>query len=220
MERGNNMPAAKGTSSNFVTVDGIKFYKTKQGYYSSAKRKRLHVYVWEQANGPVPGGCDIHHIDKNRENNQLSNLECKQRSEHHKEHMAARDKDQMRKNLNENVRPKAILWHKSSDGIAWHREQYEKTIGAHWGETVTKTCEYCGKEYQCERLKQGSSRFCSNNCKAQWRRVSGIDNETRICVVCGKEFQTNKYSKVKTCSKECSNISQSRAKIGKPRPHR
>nr|DAU19315.1 MAG TPA: putative ATP-dependent RNA helicase [Caudoviricetes sp.] len=32
----------------------------------------------------------------------------------------------------------------------------------------------------------------------------GYDNETRKCIICGKEYVCNKYSKSRTCSKECS----------------
>ena len=34
--------------------------------------------------------------------------------------------------------------------------------------------------------------------------MTRLDNETRVCETCGKEFVTNKYYKVKYCSRECS----------------
>lgn len=34
----------------------------------------LHRRVWELANGPIPSGFSIHHIDHDRLNNSLSNL--------------------------------------------------------------------------------------------------------------------------------------------------
>lgn len=60
-------------------------------------------------------------------------------------------------------------------------------------------CDQCGKMFIAEK-----GRFCSNNCKSQWRRDNGLDNEVRTCKVCGKEFITSKYSKAVTCSKTCS----------------
>jgi hypothetical protein len=65
---------------------------------------------------------------------------------------------------------------------------------------VIKKCKHCGKIFEGE-IK---TKFCSNACKSAWRREQGIDNETRICICCSKEFITNKYTKVKTCSKSCS----------------
>ena len=64
------MPAKKGCSTNFVLVDGIRFYKTKQGYYCSAKAGRLHRYVWEKEHGKVPEYHDIHHLDGDENNGQ------------------------------------------------------------------------------------------------------------------------------------------------------
>lgn len=212
------MPAKKGTSTNFVLVDGIKFYKTAQGYYSSAKSKRLHIYVWEKANGEVPDGYDIHHIDHNKDNNALENLACVPRSKHHSEHMAERDVDEMRRNLDENVRPLASKWHGSDDGIQWHKEHYCRTLGEKWDDKIIRNCDVCGKPYETPVLTRGHSRFCSNNCKSAWRRKQGLDLEERICVICGKPFMTNKYLKAKTCSKECSAESQRRTKLAKHRP--
>lgn len=37
---------------------------------------REHRHIWEAANGPIPAGYAIHHIDGHRDNNALSNLLC------------------------------------------------------------------------------------------------------------------------------------------------
>lgn len=42
----------------------------------------LHRRIWEQKNGPIPEGFHIHHIDGNKENNDISNLECISKGEH------------------------------------------------------------------------------------------------------------------------------------------
>lgn len=48
------------------------------GYYQVATRrfgmKLAHRIIWELHNGPIPEGMVIDHIDRNRSNNQLSNL--------------------------------------------------------------------------------------------------------------------------------------------------
>ena len=34
----------------------------------------LHRYVWIKHNGDIPEGYSVHHIDENKENNNISNL--------------------------------------------------------------------------------------------------------------------------------------------------
>lgn len=46
--------------------------------------KMRHVFVYECFHGVVPNGYEIDHIDNNKQNNQLSNLQCLTIAEHHK----------------------------------------------------------------------------------------------------------------------------------------
>lgn len=48
--------------------------------------KWLHRVVWEWANGPVPEGMLIHHIDGNPVHNALENLQCMSRADHSRLH--------------------------------------------------------------------------------------------------------------------------------------
>lgn len=192
--------------------NGIKFTRDdKTGYYrNSTLRKRMHRYVWEYYNGSIPEGYHIHHKDKDKSNNDISNLEAIPFSAHAKIHNT--EKAQLRYgemvvNLIENAQPKAVEWHKSEEGRQWHKEQYERTKHKLHPEQ-TMVCEMCGKEYVGKVSTE--NRFCSNKCRAAWRRKSGADNETRICACCGAEFITNKYTKVQTCSRACANRNKKR----------
>jgi hypothetical protein len=55
-------------------------------YVKGDKRKSLHRYIWEEANGLIPEGYHIHHIDGNRKNNELINLQLVTPGEHNKIH--------------------------------------------------------------------------------------------------------------------------------------
>lgn len=42
--------------------------------------------IWEQTYGPIPTGYEIHHIDGNRKNNNISNLICVTTEQHYEIH--------------------------------------------------------------------------------------------------------------------------------------
>jgi len=62
----------------------VKVWKTEHGYlycWHGGKRVRHHRYVWEQANGPIPDGLDVDHINGDRTDNRLDNLRLVTRQE-------------------------------------------------------------------------------------------------------------------------------------------
>lgn len=192
--------------NGYAYVDGHKFRRDKRkGYYLSttnigSARKRLHIYIWEKHNGPVPAGMEINHIDENKDNNDISNLECLTRHEHrlfHVKHDYQRLLPKWRSNLDKFARPKAAEWHRSAEG------RQKKSI-AHTGvkekRRYVKRCKNCGKVY---RTAIERSKFCSPACQSDYRRKSGKDNEQRTCAFCGKKFIANRYRTKQTCSKLC-----------------
>lgn len=211
----------------FIEYDGKRFYEDGKGYWLGQQkgddgtyhRIRLHIYVWEKFNGPVPDGYDVHHVDEDTSNNELSNLILMERGEHHRLH-SAEHVEEAAKRMEIYARPAAVAWHKSDAGREWHRKMAKELMQKQLETKVTNVCEYCGKEFEVPAYVSSRSHYCSNNCKSAARRKSGVDDVVRKCSICGKEFVTNKYSRVKTCCKECANISEGRVKIGKPRPRR
>lgn len=47
--------------------------------------------IWSNNNGPIPEGCEIHHIDGNHNNNHISNLQCVTLQEHFDIHISQGD---------------------------------------------------------------------------------------------------------------------------------
>lgn len=193
-----------------IMYDGFRFTRDDStGYYLSSrkimgKQKRLHVYVWEKHNGKVPKGYDVHHKDGDKSNNDISNLEILNKSEHQSEHWKRKgeeDVKEFRERMIKNALPKAIEWHKSEEGRAWHVE-HGKRVAKNM-EKREYVCENCGNKFFKKPL--GTNKFCSNACRAAFRRKSGVDNEIRVCKSCGEKFETNKYSKSVTCSRSCAN---------------
>lgn len=70
----------------YLEKDGIKFTLRNHGYLAatSGNRQLMHRYVWEKHKGEIPPNHDIHHIDSNRTNNDISNLELYTKNEHAK----------------------------------------------------------------------------------------------------------------------------------------
>ena len=193
-----------------ATFNGRLYYlRESQGYYYSPRKDRsgldmLHRMVFIHYNGEIPKGYCIHHKDGNKGNNDISNLECVRRSEHSHYHgvNAPEELAEFRKrNLEENARPAANIWHGSAEGREWHKQHYEQMKDKLY-EEVECVCVVCGKTFTAHQ-KTGS-KCCSKACRAKERRMSGIDNETRICESCGKEFVTSRFSKARFCSKQCS----------------
>lgn len=194
--------------NGYAIVDGHKFKKDKKtGYYLSGaingKRYRLHRYIYMKYKGDIPKGYDIHHIDHNKDNNEIENLQLLSSTKHksiHGKEVSEEMRQYYRDNMNNRVRPKAIEWHKSAEGREWHKKQWEISLGKVQHEQKPKKlkCLNCGKEY--ETITFGDTKFCSNNCRSAYRRKLGIDNVTRKCIICDTEFTTNKYSKRTLCS--------------------
>lgn len=184
--------------------NGIMFTRDdKTGYYlNSTIRQRMHRYVWEFYNGKITDGYCVHHIDHDKSNNDITNLALMEIGEHTKMHGVERDAlshEEMCMNLSKNARPKASEWHRSEEGRKWHSEHINGQIRR--GEEKEIVCQKCGIKFQ--RALLSHSKFCSNACRAAWRRNSGVDNEKRVCAVCGKLFTVNKYAKTVTCSRSC-----------------
>lgn len=191
----------------FVWFNGVKFTRDNEtGYYlNSTIRKRLHRYIWEYHNGPIPKGSHIHHIDGDKSNNVIENLMLLGHGEHatlHGNERAEKAYNEMIRNLNENARPKASEWHGSREGKEWHKKHYENTKDKLHIKKIFE-CKECGLRFKA--IDNGLTSFCSNKCKSKWRRKSGIDDEVRVCSYCGNNYKVNKYKKNKTCSRSCSN---------------
>ena len=191
-----------------VVLDGVKYTKdSTTGYYlgsrshpTTGKRERLHRAVWMKHYGVIPKGYEIHHKDEDKDNNDINNLEALKMVDHKSIHSNKEfHKERMRVRAAKN-QPLAAEWHSTSEGKLWHKkhfyEQWDK-----W-ESKESNCLNCGNEFSA-KVTHNQTKFCSNKCKSTWRRKQGLDNESRVCVICEKEFQVNKYSKTKTCSRQC-----------------
>lgn len=71
-------------------IDGMKMWLTPKGYlviWYKNKSKLVHEYVWEKYNNmKKPKDMIIHHIDEDKSNYHISNLELLSEQTHHRIH--------------------------------------------------------------------------------------------------------------------------------------
>jgi len=185
----------------FSKFTGNNYFWNKRRVAGRQRSTSMHRYVWEYYNGPIPDMRVVHHKDNNPDNNDIGNLELRERGEHQREHMAVRVANGYAGEHGlVKAREAAREWHGSIEGRAWHSAHAKQA----WTnrDRITENCAHCGKPYEVLRgaKKRG---FCSPACQSSARRASGVDNAPRGCAVCGTKFICNKYSKVKTCSDAC-----------------
>ena len=132
----------------------------------------MHRDVYEYYNGLPPKGMHVHHIDGDRLNNDIKNLELKSPADHLKAHMTQERRNRARLHML-NISPLAKAWHKSKEGKEWHKEHGIKC----WEnrEKKNKKCAHCKKIYQTT-CYHPMARFCHSNCKmkARRRRLKGL----------------------------------------------
>ncbi len=172
------------------------------GAYFQHDGERLHRTVYEYHHGAIPKGYHVHHKDDNKTHNDDSNLELKVGGKHVSDHAKKPERIAYGRMHIERIRPLAAAWHGSDEGKAWHSKHGKDNM-----ENRTEkeyTCTHCGKAFKTKRrYGKDEYTFCSNNCKSAYRRILGVDDEWRTCGFCGRPYRVNKYSRNKTCSREC-----------------
>ena len=176
----------------------------------------LHRDIWVFYNGPIPENYHVHHIDGNPLNNELDNLALVPAKTHLSQHSLEYLEDEVHRSEYmerlEKIRPLTKEWHRSDVGKEWHRNNAKTSINLR--PILDVVCDKCGNPYSTQG--NGRDRFCSNKCKAAYRRKAKLDFVDARCVICGNTFKTDKFKPGKTCSRECAIESQRRSKRRSP----
>lgn len=211
------MPAAKHPIQE---LDGIRFYRKPGGYYKADHKRHggmyMHRYVWERHHGRKPdSGEHVHHINGNKADNHIENLELLPAGAHITHHLHERHSTPcgLAKTMAALAAARAAApeWHASDAGRQWHSENGARS----WQNRakVELTCSHCGGGY-CGYAESRKRGFCSASCQGMARKASGVDDELRECSVCSAPFIANKYVKTRTCGKACWKEALSRARKG------
>lgn len=158
-----------------VVSDTIQEFNGKRYYlcgnYFQRKGVRLHRVVWEATNGAVPTGWHVHHLDHNKRNNNLGNLELSPQADHLSHHANTPERlVAKREHMLKTMIPKAAEWHRSDEGRRWHSEN-AKASAAKWV-PVDLVCEVCTASFQSVKK---TTKYCSAKCgDTARRRAKGI----------------------------------------------
>lgn len=140
---------------------GVRYWLC--GFYFQRKGARLHRVVWEHHKGPIPDGMHVHHVNGNRSENGIENLDLVSQSEHLSHHGRVGDRSSWAKAM----RAGARKWHGSKEGRAWHSEHAKGYMAKILAPRVAKNCEQCGKTFMAHKVIAARSKFCHPNCKAK-----------------------------------------------------
>lgn len=162
-----------------VFFNGRKYSHKSDGYWraTDGSRKPLHVAIWEAANGKVPDGYEIHHVDRNKDNNALENLQCLSIAEHRRLHV----KINRDKGILSPPKYKTICAECGKEFLATvkHGKFCSRECKGKWSYSkgvVTRICVACGKEFKTSRY--GKAQYCSPKCSNDGVGKSKFSDET------------------------------------------
>ena len=169
--------------------NGVTYVANNEGHY--ATHIGIHRAVFAYFNGIIPAGYDIHHKDENKANNDISNLQIKNHSEHTKTHK------------NKSIEKICPVCGKNFIARCTRRQQIFCSVSCFRAchrkkPSIEKICPACGKRFFV-RPSYRQQVFCSNACAKKRPPIE------RVCPVCGKKFIANCPSdKQIYCSIACS----------------
>lgn len=147
----------------------------KDGYYRVLE-KMLHRLIWEDwYNKPIPNGCIIHHLNHNKKDNRIQNLQCVTDKSHKRYHSKNPTEKQKQVWLNYIKQPKSKE-HKEKLSIARNNVGY-LNVSRHYSEKYKKgyTWRYSysenGKRYDIQRVKLGDLEKEVKRRNLKWKRI-------------------------------------------------
>lgn len=142
---------------------GKHFTSRRDGYFYARfgeKMPALHRVVWSHYFGEIPKGYIVHHIDGDKNNNNIENLRLVSHSEHTQIH-------------NSDIPKKIFVCQYCGKKFKGrdNRKNYYCSVTCNkkaWcaSHRVKKICAYCGKPFTSHREQ---ARFCSKSCAMKYR---------------------------------------------------
>lgn len=174
---------------------GIKWTKKLSGYYQSTTdidgaRRWLHRYTYEQERGPIPDGNHVHHVNGDKDNNDLCNLECLSGVRHREKHRAD-----------------MVVFGNSPQQLDHLASIRQLAMAAKAGKYVSprklrkcmsreRACAICGEKFTPAVTSNDSAAYCSAKCSHKVRNVypeTAYEAPT-TCAHCNQSFVPGRYA--------------------------
>lgn len=156
---------------------GVTYYWRKDGYYKAAPHgEYLHRAVWVAEHGPIPNGFDVHHVNEDRADCSLGNLELQTVAKHRGEHAIKR--------MAERPRVPARCEQCGGTFVACFKPRFCsdscRTLArmARGDDNETRVCAACGGPYVVNRYAPTST--CSRSCGATARWAAYRSNHQEL----------------------------------------
>lgn len=179
--------------------NGVTYCKGRDGHF--VHNHFIHRDVWQYYIGEIPTGYEIHHVDENKANNTIDNLQCLTKKQHSKIH---HEKMPVAEYVCEVCGKTYVtsIFARSNRFCSKHcRNHAEAKRG---GEE--KICAYCGKNFIAFRGATGDC--CSHSCASKLQHKEKPRQKIFIektCPICGKVFSVTLTRKnQECCSFSCS----------------
>lgn len=160
-------PTVEIINENQQAFNGSIYYKNKNHLHYD-KCTNIHREVFRYYNGKIPEGYDIHHIDNNPNNNDISNLQMLTRLEHR----AIHSKPSVRK----------ICPYCGKEFTLKHPSEKKKFCSTKCSSQsqkiiVERICPTCGKKFVLDKPCRKNI-YCSRSCASKARFKSKSTLET------------------------------------------
>lgn len=179
-------PTPEVIDDNHQRFNDVIYTKhASNGHYECASG--LHRAVYSYYFGEIPAGYEIHHVDEDKSNNAVSNLQLLTKSEHLLIHYPSKYVLRQKKFICQNCGKEFINVNNGRVKFCPECRNPEKI------------CPVCGKKFRPAVGRK--AKCCSYVCAAKFRYIGHM--EKRNCVICGKEFLAPISHDTKCCSREC-----------------